>query len=199
MLLARVVHFWNAYPYPYLGQNSTKRTTWSITVQEALSLNLENWRASLPTHMRWNDEDPPSNNINVARLRAKYYGARYIIYRPLLHHALHPMAPRQPQQTQVTAESPALSAVSSAQSHPSPAMPHNPHSEGMERGTSDFGVPPQHIYSSRDPQPSSLNDLDPKVLQACRTCIEAAINSTTAFDGIEGRPIVTNIFGTAHA
>lgn len=148
--------------------------------------------------MRWNDKDPPSNNINVARLRAKYYGARYIIHRPLLHHALHPIAPKQPQ-PQVAAESPALSAVSSSQSHASPAFPHNPHTElTMERGTSDMGPSP-HIYTSRDPQPSSLNDLDPKILAACVSCIEAAMNSTTAFDGIEGRPIVTNIFGTAHA
>ncbi|KAI9045240.1 inositol polyphosphate multikinase [Aspergillus affinis] len=33
----------------------------------------------------------------------------------------------------------------------------------------------------------------------CRVCIESAIKSTEAFDGIEGRPIITNIFGTAHA
>ena len=30
-------------------------------------------------------------------------------------------------------------------------------------------------------------------------CIDSAILSTNVFDGIEGRPVVTNIFGTAHA
>ena len=41
-----------------------------------------------------------------------------------------------------------------------------------------------------------------KVLNSCRTCVEMAIKSTLAFDGVQNhrqRLIVTNIFGTAHA
>lgn len=37
---------------------------------------------------------------------------------------------------------------------------------------------------------------------SCRKCIEAAILSTTAFHGFsasQNRPIITNVFGTAHA
>jgi hypothetical protein len=49
------------------------------------------------------------------------------------------------------------------------------------------------------PQGLSLEHLDPKVREGSRICIQAAINSTTALDGVEGRLIVTNIFGTAHA
>lgn len=96
--------------------------------------------------MKWDDNDPLPRDINVAHLRAKYYGARYIIHRPLLYHALHPMAP-----------------------------------------------------SGAAASPLSLKELDPKDLAACMTCVEAAMNSTTAFDGVQGRPIITNIFGTAHA
>lgn len=45
----------------------------------------------------------------------------------------------------------------------------------------------------------AYRDLPPKLRRACKVCIDSAILSTEAFDGIEGRPIVTNIFGTAHA
>lgn len=34
---------------------------------------------------------------------------------------------------------------------------------------------------------------------ACRICIGSAILNTTAFDGIEGRLVLNNIFGTAHS
>ena len=171
-----------------------KKAQWSTKIQEVLAGNLEQWRAGLPDHMKWDDGDPPSSDLNVARLRAKYYGARYIIHRPLLHHALHPMAHKSSAPTG-TAASPALSAVSNAPSHVSP---HAFQAEPMERWTSDMGPPPR-MRQSQDPQPSPLKDLDPKILAACMTCVEAAMNSTTAFDGVEGRPIVTNIFGTAHA
>lgn len=50
---------------------------------------LTNWRRVLPPEMRWADGDDPSEDINEARLRAKYYGALYIIHRPFLHYALH--------------------------------------------------------------------------------------------------------------
>ena len=50
---------------------------------------LEQWRNLLPPDYRWKDEDEPASEINEARLRAKYYGALYIIHRPFLYHALH--------------------------------------------------------------------------------------------------------------
>lgn len=40
----------------------------------------------------WTDDDaPPHACILTARIRAKYYGARYIALRPFLHYALHAM------------------------------------------------------------------------------------------------------------
>lgn len=41
--------------------------------------------------MFWNDSEPPHPDILAARLRAKYYGARYITTRPFLDYALHVM------------------------------------------------------------------------------------------------------------
>ena len=50
---------------------------------------LQNWRKNLPEELHWTDgETPVSGDINQARLRGKYYGALYIIHRPMLHYAL---------------------------------------------------------------------------------------------------------------
>jgi hypothetical protein len=69
------------------------KALWSHTVQQALSRNLDVWRENLPIFMQWDEGDPPANEINAARMRAKYYGARYIIHRPLLYDALHRQPP----------------------------------------------------------------------------------------------------------
>lgn len=42
---------------------------------------LEKWREQGPEKLRWNDGDEPSKDILIARLRAKYYGARVITFR----------------------------------------------------------------------------------------------------------------------
>ncbi|KAF1979810.1 hypothetical protein BU23DRAFT_106344 [Bimuria novae-zelandiae CBS 107.79] len=49
------------------------------------------WRKLLPPQLAWNDDDPPSHDINVARMRAKYYGGYYVVLRPLLSKAIHHM------------------------------------------------------------------------------------------------------------
>jgi hypothetical protein len=140
-----------------------------------LSMNLDMWRRSLPETMKWEDSEPPANNIIIARLRAKYYGAAYIIHRPLLYYALHDMCP--PQGLLAATESPQYSSsqLSSQSQQVSPPVSQN------QESTWTFETLPKHVQRS------------------CKVCIKSAIQSTTAFDGIEGRPIVTNIFGTAHA
>ncbi|KAK2762120.1 hypothetical protein FQN54_001127 [Arachnomyces sp. PD_36] len=120
----------------YEAENSEDpRLRWGFW--KSLSTNFELWRKTLPKNMLWEDTDPPSEYINTARMRAKYYGASYITNRPLLQHALL--------------------------------------------------------------QATAFKKMDPKVQEACRICVDSAIRSTTAFDGIKGKLIVTNIFGTAHA
>ena len=48
-----------------------------------------NWRKNLPGELQWTDGDEPvPGDVNQARLRGKYYGALYIIHRPMLHYAL---------------------------------------------------------------------------------------------------------------
>ncbi|KAI1979758.1 hypothetical protein LOZ53_006733 [Ophidiomyces ophidiicola] len=221
-----------------------KRTKWSTRIQELLNDMLESWRRGLPKAMKWDDCEPPARDINIARMRGKYYGARYIIHRPLLHHALHPIAPKALLATTAPAESPAPSVVSSCSNpHISPALAHvqqvdlataaadhrwaadmpppPPPRIASATGQDAAGPPPSSSSSSSQQQqqqqqqqtqppqsplpgtpsqdPPFEKDLDNKLHAACVTCIEAAMQSTIAFDNVEGRPIVTNIFGTAHA
>ncbi|KAJ6123307.1 hypothetical protein N7512_005772 [Penicillium capsulatum] len=184
------------------------QTRWSSNVQEALSMNLNLWRNSLPDIMGWNDKDPPASDINAARMRAKYYGARYIIHRPLLYHALHygQTGARVGSVGQTSVDSPtgSTSAAASQTQHMSPSMTHtNYRATGMSRIVSDYGSTPSNgtttFAGGWTPPKASLRDLPSKLRRACAVCIESAILSTQAFDGIEDRLVVTNIFGTAHA
>lgn len=165
-------------------------TRWSSNVQEILSMNLDLWRSSLPQEMRWSDNDPPSPDINVARMRAKYYGARYIIHRPLLYHALHYCGPNM---GPLSVDSPARygEAVSS---QVSPSLTHGQYAPGMTRMSSDLGSVPGANGTAH-----TYRDLPQKLRRACKVCLQSAVRSTEAFDAIKGRPVVTNIFGTAHA
>jgi hypothetical protein len=142
--------------------------------------------------MKWEDDDPPASDINTARLRAKYYGARYIFYRPLLHFALH-------QEASTVVDSPHYpgSQPGPQSQQVFPSLSHPQHT-GMLRWPSDTSASGQSTDAAIYPG-NTLDRLHPKVQKACKNCIDSAILSTEAFDGIKGRLIVTNIFGTAHA
>ncbi|KAL8691895.1 MAG: hypothetical protein Q9218_002963 [Villophora microphyllina] len=142
---------------------------------------LQAWRDLLPIGLQWHDDDPPASDINTARLRAKYYGAQYIIHRPFLRHALdNNMA---------------------FQEYPSPHV----HARvGQDSRSSSFS--PQLL----ERRPSGMGPPGPtqkekihqeEIMTSARTCVKAAMQSTVAFDNILNRQrlIVTNIFGTAHA
>ncbi|KAH7033952.1 hypothetical protein B0J12DRAFT_582517 [Macrophomina phaseolina] len=62
---------------------------WDALWVDLLEEQLQGWRKTLPAWLQWNDWDEPSNDINKARMRAEYYGARYIITRPALYWAIH--------------------------------------------------------------------------------------------------------------
>ncbi|KAI5292511.1 hypothetical protein KEM52_006298 [Ascosphaera acerosa] len=169
------------------------KVTAMLHFKKTLAINLEEWRQSLPPLLRWNDGDPPSEYINIARMRAKYYGARYIIHRPLLHHALHSFTEGSEQSAAAAAASP--SSVNSAAGAPSPRLSARlisqikaMDSEGIKQLAASFGT-----------ADNDDDDQDIQTIKACCICIDSAFHSTTAFDGLKGRPIVTNIFGTAHA
>ncbi|KAJ5591682.1 uncharacterized protein N7459_002051 [Penicillium hispanicum] len=182
------------------------QTRWSSNVQEALSMNLDLWRTSLPDIMKWKDSDDPSSDINAARMRAKYYGARYIIHRPLLYHALHygQTGARVGSVGQSSVDSPTGLTNGSQPQHMSPSMSHTAYrAPNMSRIYSDLGSTPSNSSSSFPngwvPPTVHLRELPQKLRRACKVCIESAILSTEAFDGIGDRLVVTNIFGTAHA
>ena len=148
---------------------------------DTLNTNIAEWRKML-NDWDWDDDDHQSENINVARMRAKYYGAKYIIHRPVLYYALQ---------------------------HANPATaPNNKYSDSPGPGHA-FASPVQHAHSpsGRSRRPSEMGPpsrgssvkVDGKILSASRECVEAAIRSTTAFDKVPRRLIITNIFGTAHA
>ncbi|KAH8695960.1 hypothetical protein BGW36DRAFT_427991 [Talaromyces proteolyticus] len=172
-----------------------KALGFSSSVLAVLGMNLDFWRKSLPEHMKWDDEDDPSPDINIARLRAKYYGARYIIYRPLLHYALHQSGETEDISAQTNHQSPDQpeAKIESQSSFTS----HTPQSSSMTRWHSDVGASGPHDDSIH--RTVEWDELPQPIQQACIICVNAAMKSTTAFDGVKGRPIVTNIFGTAHA
>ncbi|CAG7954855.1 unnamed protein product [Penicillium olsonii] len=170
---------------------------WSSTVQEALSMNLDLWRTSLPDSMKWKDNEGPANEINAARMRAKYYGARYIIHRPLLYHALHYGHAG----TRVGPIGQSVDSPTYQQQSPSVAHNSTSRSAEMSRMPSDMGSTlPVSLVNGWTPPKVHPRDLPKKLRLACKICIESAILSTEAFDGVVGhRLVVTNIFGTAHA
>ncbi|KAL9635607.1 MAG: hypothetical protein Q9204_002569 [Flavoplaca sp. TL-2023a] len=142
---------------------------------------LQAWRNLLPIGLQWSDDDPPSPDINTARLRAKYYGALNIIHRPFLRHALdHNMDFQESPPTQAHA-------VINYQSRSSSYSP-----QSFERKNSNMGPP-------GSTQKEKIHQAE--ILHSAKTCVEAAVQSTKAFDNIINRQrlIVTNIFGTSHA
>ena len=157
-----------------------------------LERQLRHWRELLPGELQWNDSEPPPSNINAARLRAKYYGARYIIYRPFLHYAIHLMDQPGESVSKLPDDSPPFESGRTS-THESPTRPVVSQAFGTVSGRSGSEAMPP-------PRPTaSYTRLDDTVMNACRSCITAAMQSTAAFHGISQRPIVTNIFGTAHA
>jgi hypothetical protein len=130
---------------------------------------LEQWRETLRPDMKWNDDDPPASGILDARLRGKYYGAKYVFNRPFLDYALHIM-PHVVRNNKSSIEDIAKDAY------------------GNSRDKAYI-----HIFKAIQQMGDSA------IWQAAKRCIDAAMQSTVAFDGIDGRLIVTNIHGTSHA
>ena len=139
---------------------------------------LRNWRLALPEMLQWSDDEPPSPDINSARLRGKYWGAKYIIHRPFLYVALE---------------------------SPSPLFDDPAVRLRLDEFKNDPDRFPLRALGKNElPASSAAEERFEAVVQqlmSCRLCIDAAKRSTTAFDGIwpRKRLIVTNIFGTAQA
>ncbi|KAF2022955.1 C6 zinc finger domain-containing protein, partial [Setomelanomma holmii] len=150
---------------------------------------LESWRLLLPSFLAWADDDPPPTDLNTARLRAKYYGALYIILRPYLWIAIHVIKYPPPHQD------------SYAGNHW--AQPNSPLTSG------DVVTP-----LNRGIDRVELTDDQRNIIKVASQCINSTIRSTVAFDRVDApddsayegyestrptRLILTNIVGTLHA
>jgi hypothetical protein len=148
---------------------------------------LENWRVMLTPELAWKDDELPSTDLNIARMRAKYYGGLYMMLRPYLRLASHVLEfPSPPSGTR------------GASQHNSP-VPYGNH----------VSTP-----ASRNGQMVGFSDDQREVIYICTKCIDSAIRSTIAFDRVgeeldsqytyftptrKTRLIVTYVFGTLHA
>ncbi|KAF9775123.1 hypothetical protein IL306_006801 [Fusarium sp. DS 682] len=116
------------------------------------------------------EDDPPADDILAARLRAKYWGAQVITYRPFIRQIL-----QFSHSIKNHASSPNFPSVSS-------------------EFRQDVTAPAIH------PKARTHGDIDAKVVELAKKGIKALIESTRAFHGLgDKRPIITNVFGTAHA
>lgn len=115
------------------------------------------------------ESDPPAGDILAARLRAKYWGAQNITYRPFIRQIL-----QWSESMQNHSSSPSGYAVSEFRQ----------------------GVTAPVI----DPSIKSPKEIPTAVIDFARRGIKALIESTRSFHGLgTERPIITNVFGTAHA
>lgn len=125
-----------------------------------------NWVAP---SFKFRENDPPANDILSARLRAKYWGAQVITYRPFVRqilqfsHAIKYYA---------TPDFPAVAT----------------------EFRQDVVAPSIH------PSAKTHGEIDRRVITLAQKGIKALIESTRAFHELgDKRPIITNVFGTAHA
>ncbi|OWY50690.1 c6 zinc finger-like protein [Alternaria alternata] len=145
---------------------------------------LESWRKLLTPELVWSDDEYPSTDLNIARVRAKYYGGLYMMLRPYLRIASHTLS-----------FSPPPSSTTGVAQHSLP---------------SPYGS----AAPNRNVQMVDPNEGQRKIIIIACRCINAAIQSTIAFDRVGEEPgsqyhyfqptrrkrlIVTNIFGTLHA
>jgi hypothetical protein len=135
----------------------------------AESVSSMNW---VSPRFRFEETDQPANEILAARLRAKYWGAQMITYRPFIRQILNF----------------------------SYSMRNNPRSPNLP-STTEFrkGVDAPLI----DPNARNPSDIDPAITALAVKAIKALIESTRAFHNLDEvgnkRPIITNVYGTAHA
>ncbi|KAF9733463.1 hypothetical protein PMIN06_009150 [Paraphaeosphaeria minitans] len=138
---------------------------------------LATWRRLLPEALAWNDSDPPSTDISVARMRAKYYGGYYVVLRPLLFKAIHHMK--------------LPPTVSSNNSPPDASYQFNPHRDIVDLSAEDA---------------KALEIVQSCVESAIQSTIafdRIGADEDTPYRNYESqrksRLIVPNVFGTLHA
>ncbi|KAF4469740.1 hypothetical protein FALBO_3361 [Fusarium albosuccineum] len=113
------------------------------------------------------EDDPPAGDILAARLRAQYWVAQVITYRPFIRQILQLSQSRKNHASNLS----------------------------VPRTSSEFRQNAA-IY----PEAETHGNINPKVEEYAKKGIEALVESTRAFHGLgDDRPILANVFGTAHA
>lgn len=127
------------------------------------------WRVQgmlwVPPAFQFKEEDPPAKDILSARLRAKYWGAQVITYRPCIKLILD--------------------------------LSFRLRAEEAEARNRPMAMTPGELSEATIRE---VRGLHKTIWEHAKRGIQALIESTQAFHGLgESRPIITNIFGTAHA
>ena len=139
-------------------------------LRDDLDNRLQLWRDLVPPPLQWCEDDPPALDINAARLRAKFYGAVYIIHRPFLRLILDNET--RDREARSSPPNPSFTPLNDRLTEPMPPPP--PH---LARE-----VPADHLRSAQ---------ICVKAAMQSTTAFDNIINHR--------RLVVTNIFGTAHA
>lgn len=163
------------------AQKKSSTSPWADADASGLFMALQTHRQVIKdSKYGWKDGDLPPKDLLQARLRAKFYGAAYIILRPYIFNALkwHDegiyYSPDQLREWLKTSYDPLVEPLQLPQKHLRP--------NELEKDT----------------------DLARNFLWCCKKSIDSAVNSTVAFDGVadpakRARMRVTNIHGTATA
>lgn len=152
----------------YPSKDSTGEKQPSFLEAKAIADGIEalNW---VSYRFKFDQNDPPAENILAARLRAKFWGAMMITYRPFIKQILEF----------------------------SEAMVQNPDNPALHDDTefrSGMNVP-RITRNARHKE-----DIKPIIIECAAKAIKALIESTRSFHGLgPQRPIITNVYGTAHA
>ncbi|ORY11806.1 hypothetical protein BCR34DRAFT_483538 [Clohesyomyces aquaticus] len=163
-----------------LDANNLKEVAHTARVHSDILLS---WRKVLPQELVWKDSDDPSTDLNIARLRAKFYGGHYMILRHFLYMATHEI------------ELPPGPAWSSQSNSPAAAL--------------DVSTPTNTHRTLMDLTADQTNVLETAFL-CVRSAIQSTIAFDRVgrqpgeaynkyVDTPKDRLILTNIFGTLHA
>ncbi|KAJ5547909.1 hypothetical protein N7513_005143 [Penicillium frequentans] len=190
--LQKIRNHMHTFQYDMKNQSRENHAASLLSVQNT---NLDLWRHCLPIPLEWKDTDEPAKDINAAFLRGMYYRTKYILHLPMLYYVLHYG------ETSAWKDYVARISVDSLVGFTTTLERSPYHGRidhmliAMDSDTSKNSLTfPQHWA----PPSFDWRKLTPRVRFACKKCVECAIQSLKAFDGIEDRLVLPNIFGTAH-
>lgn len=161
-------------------------------IMAMLNENLDGWKEQLG-ELDWNDWNYKSSDINVARMRAKYYGAKYLIHRPALRYLLATRSGIGSANSSTPGSRPSESPIVAADHAPQLPSLANQHMQSGNRG------PRRQSEMAPPARMADLTENEKDLQKSAGECVRAAIRSTQVFDDVPERIIITNIFGTAHA